>query len=100
MANVAGEALGKRGDAGQSGGAGGVDPLREVLAGEAVIMAANARTWPDAAWSSGQRSRIALRRGFSSAVRVSGRRQSQFVTSRTVGGAGGSGSCAGRFRAR
>jgi hypothetical protein len=29
--------------------------------------------------------------GFSSSVRVSGRRVSQFVTSRTVGGAGGSG---------
>jgi hypothetical protein len=28
-----------------------------------VIMVANARTWPDAAWSSGQRSRIALRPG-------------------------------------
>ena len=60
-----------------------------------VIMAANARTWPDAAWSSGQRSRMALRRGFSSSVRVSGRWQSQFVTSRTVGGAGGSGSRGG-----
>jgi hypothetical protein len=38
---------------------------------------------------------MALRRGFSSSVRVSGRRQSQFVTSRTVGRAGGSGSRAG-----
>jgi hypothetical protein len=63
-------------------------------------MAANARTWPDAAWSSGQRSRIAFSRGFSSSVRVSGRRQSQFVTSRTVGGADGSGSLAGLFRLR
>jgi hypothetical protein len=32
-----------------------------------------------------------LRRSFSSSVRVSGRRQSQFAASRTVGGAGGSG---------
>jgi hypothetical protein len=28
------QALGERGDAGQACGAGGVDPLREVLAGE------------------------------------------------------------------
>jgi hypothetical protein len=55
------------------------------------MMAAKARTWPDAACSSGQRSRMALSRGRSSSVRVSGRRASQFVTSRTVGGAGGSG---------
>jgi hypothetical protein len=65
-----------------------------------VIMVANARTWSDAAWSSGQRSRIALRRGFSASVRVSGRRVSRLVTSRTVAGAGGSGSLAGRCRAR
>jgi hypothetical protein len=59
-----------------------------------VIMVAKARTWPDAACSSGQRSRMALSRGFSSSVRVSGCRVSQFVTSRTVGGAGGSGALA------
>jgi len=48
-------------------------------------MAAKVRTWSLAAWSSGQRFRMALSLGCSSSVRVPGRRQSQFVTSRTVG---------------
>ncbi len=52
-----------------------------------VIMAAKPRTRSDVAWSSGQRSRTALSFGFSSSASASGRRVSQFVTSRTVGGA-------------
>ena len=50
-----------------------------------------ARTWPEAARNSGQRSSTALSRGRSSSVRESGWRTSRSVTSRTVGGACGSG---------
>jgi hypothetical protein len=65
-----------------------------------VSMVANARTWPQAAWSSGQRSRTALSRGCSSSVRESGWRVSQPVTSRTLGGGGSSGAAAGRCWSR
>jgi len=92
--------LGERRDAGQPGVAGIGDPMGQAWPVSSVSMPANARTWSDAVCSSGQRSRMAVSRGFSSPVRESGRRVSQFVTSRTVGGACGSGVLAGRIWSR
>jgi hypothetical protein len=65
-----------------------------------VIIVAKARTSSLAACKAGQRFRMALSLGCASSLRVSRRRQSQFVTSRTLGGASPSGGFSGRMRLR